>query len=107
MLCANFILFNSGFAIIIGFILYGLHKAALEDTQKAFISELAPPGYRASILDSFQMITGLSALPASFIAEILWNKFNSTIPFYFALGLTILAIILMLFVKKNKTSSNQ
>jgi MFS-type transporter involved in bile tolerance (Atg22 family) len=50
------------------------------------------------------MIIGLSALPASLIAGILWDTFTVSTPFYFSLSLTILAIVLLLFVKEKNGS---
>ncbi len=102
--CINFIFFHSHTSIIISFILYGLHKGAMDPVQKALISELAPEKYRASSLGGFQMVTGLCALPASMIAGILWDKMGILTPFYFSLGLTVAAIILLFFVKEKEVS---
>jgi len=68
--------------------------------QRTFVSELSPTEYRASMLGAFQMIVGLCALPASVIAGLLWTSFGKFAPFYFSLGLTILATALILFVKE-------
>ena len=73
---------------------------AIEPVQKALVSELAVPELRASTLGSFQMITGLCALPSSLIAGLLWDKINISAPFYLSALLTILAIILLLFLKE-------
>lgn len=94
-------------AIPLIFVFYGLHKGTLETVQRTFVAELAPLHYRASVLGGFQMIIGLCALPASLVAGILWEKFGAVVPFYFSLGLTVLAMILLLFVKeKNVESKN-
>lgn len=98
----GFILFRGYAAVIIGFVLYGLHKAALDPVQKTFVSELAPSEYKASILGGFQMAIGLCALPASLIAGLLWDKIGLTAPFYLSLALSLAAIILLGFVKESK-----
>lgn len=85
---------------ILSFVIYGLHKAAFEPVHKTFISELSPIEYRASILGGFQMVVGLFAFPASFIAGILWDKINIFAPFYFSIVLTLLAIFLILRIKE-------
>lgn len=90
------------FAIILVFVFYGLHKGALEPVQKTFVAELAPKEYVASTLGSYQMIIGLLALPASFLAGYLWDNFTTLTPFYFSLALTVVSGILLLFVKENK-----
>ncbi|MDI6654756.1 MAG: MFS transporter [Candidatus Hydrothermarchaeota archaeon] len=100
LVCLSFIFIQSYLAIILTFVLYGLHKGALEPVQKTFVSELAPTEYRASSLGGFQMVVGLCALPASLIAGILWDKINIFMPFYFSLSLTILSIIMLIFVKE-------
>lgn len=86
--------------LILVFVLYGAHKGALEPVQKTFVSELAPSKFRASCLGGFQMVTGLCALPASFVAGILWETVGMSAPFYFSLILTILSGAMLLFVKE-------
>lgn len=100
LVCVSFIFIRSYWGIILAFILYGLHRGALEPVQKTFVSELAPTRYRASGLGGFQMVVGLCALPASLIAGVLWDKISMFTPFYFSLGLTILSIIMLPFVKE-------
>ena len=102
-----FIIFHSYITILIAFVLYGMHKAALKPVQKTFVSELAVKKFRASALGSFQMVIGLFALPASLIAGLLWDKIGILTPFYFSLVLTIIALFMLMFVKEDvKTSSN-
>jgi len=87
-------------AIAFLFVLYGVHKAALEPVQKTIVAELAPQPYRASVLGGFQMVIGLCALPASLLAGWLWDKVGKTTPFYVSAGLTAAAALLLLFVKE-------
>ena len=100
LVCLSFIFIQNYFAIVFTFVLYGLHKGALDPVQKTFVSELASPEYKASGLGGFQMVTGLCALPASLIAGLLWDRINIFMPFYFSLGLTILSIAMLAFVKE-------
>lgn len=99
--CAGLIFTQSHVAILVAFIMYGFHKAAVDTSQKTLVSELAPVEYRASALGGFQMIIGLFALPASLVAGILWDKISPQAPFYFSLALTITAMILLLFIKES------
>ena len=82
------------------FILYGVHKAALEPVQRTFVSELSPRAFRASCLGAFQMVIGLCALPASLLAGWLWDSAGQSAPFYLSLALTGVAFILLFFVKE-------
>jgi MFS family permease len=94
---------KSGYAaIVLTFILYGLHKAALEPAQKAFAAELIPRELRASALGGLQMAIGLCALPASLAAGMLWDKVGYLTPFYFSFGLTILAMGILFLVKEDR-----
>ena len=100
LMCLGFIFIQSYIGIIVLFVLYGLHRAAIEPVQKTFVSELSPVKYRASVLGAFQLVVGLCALPASLMAGILWTQIGIYTPFYFSLGLTAVSIFLMLFVKE-------
>jgi MFS family permease len=98
--CLGFILARSYVSVILTFVLYGMHKGSLLPVQKTFVSELAPEGFKASALGGFQMVIGLCALPASFIAGLLWDQIGIFVPLYFSLGLTALSIVMLFFVKE-------
>ncbi len=100
LVCLMVILFSNLTGIIICFILFGLHRAALDPVQKAFVSDLAPPEFRASSLGGYQMVIGLCALPASLMAGLLWDKISIETPFYVSLGLTAISMGLLLFVRE-------
>ena len=87
------------------FVLFGVHKAALDPVQKTIVAELAPEHYRASVLGGFQMVIGLAAFPASLIAGLLWDKAGRRVPFVLSLGLTAAAALLLLFVRETKQPS--
>ena len=103
--CAGAVL-GTGLAFIAAlFVLFGVHKAALEPVQKTIVAELAPQPFRASVLGAFQMVIGLCALPASVLAGFLWDKAGRRVPFYLSLGLTGTAALLLLFVKEKPRES--
>jgi len=93
--------------IILAFVSYGLHGAALEPVQKTFVAELAPERFRASILGGFQMVIGLCALPASLFAGFLWDQFGRNMPLYFSLCMTVIASLLLLFVREPHTTASR
>ena len=88
--------------IIVAFVLYGIHRAALDPVQRTLVTELCPPAFRASSLGAFQMIVGLCALPASLLAGLIWERFGMPAPFHVSLGLTGAAALLLLFVKERR-----
>ncbi len=100
LVCISSIALQTSFGVILSFVLYGLHRGSLEPVQRTLVAELAPKKFRASGIGGFQMIIGLVALPASLIAGLLWDKINILTPFYLSLGLTAVAIVLLLFVKE-------
>ncbi len=100
-ICISFILSTNSIVVIAVFVLYGLHKAALETVQKTYTSELCPESFRATGLGVFQMAIGICALPASLIAGFLWDKINMQAPFYLSLGLSLIACLMLLFVKED------
>lgn len=102
--CLGFISLKSPWAITAIFFVYGLHRAAIDTMHAAFISELAPPQYRASSLGFFQMITGLCALPASLGAGYVWDHWGAVTPFYVSAALAVLAALMLVFVKEKKIS---
>ena len=106
LVCLLFITTRSHYALILGFILYGCHKGALDTVQTTFASELCPVAFRASSLGSLRMIVGLCALPASFIAGLLWDRINLYAPFYLSLMLTVFSMVLLLFVKDRKSGND-
>ncbi len=107
LICIDFILFNDKLSVFLGFILYGLHFAALEPSQSALASEICSKKYRASSIGTLRMFIGLFALPASIIAGILWEGVNKTAPFYFSIIITLISGFLLLFVsEKNNTKKS-
>ncbi len=97
-----FIFYRSFWMIFLAFIIYGIHSAAYEGNIKTMIAEFAPSEIRPSIIGSFQMLVGLTALPASLIAGILWDKVDFRAPFVFSLCLTAVALFLLFFVRESK-----
>jgi len=93
---------QSKVTVIAIFVLFGLHKGALEPVQKTFVSELAPQQFRASALGGYQMVIGLCALPASMVAGLLWETYGVLVPFYFSMGLSLVAVILMGFIREKR-----
>ncbi|TAK56714.1 MAG: MFS transporter, partial [Bacteroidetes bacterium] len=100
--CAGFLYLETSAGIILSFIFFGLHKAALEPVQKTLVSELAPSEIRASALGGFQMIVGLCAFPSSLFAGLLWEHIQPEAPLYCSLFLTIITLGLLFLVKEKR-----
>ena len=100
--CLGVLFLRGDAALVLVFVLYGLHKAALEPVQRAMAAELAPPALRASSLGGFQMVIGLCAFPASLVAGLLWDKVGLFAPFAVAVGLTAAAAVMLVFVREKR-----
>ncbi len=105
LVCVIFINFSNPLAAVLAFAVYGLHLGALEPVQKALVSELAPPDRRASTLGTYQLITGLCALPSSLLAGWLWQTVGMAAPFALSAALTSVAVLLLAFVREPNRSA--
>ncbi len=56
--------------------------------------------FRASSIGAFQMIVGLAAFPSSIVAGVLWEKVGMAAPFVFSTALSVVAVVMLLFVKE-------
>ncbi len=99
LVCLLLVLTPSRLMILLCFVLYGAHKGILVPIQRTVVSECSLDDFRASCLGGFYMVTGLCALPASFLAGLLWEAFGMLTPFYVSMGFTGIALIILGFIK--------
>jgi MFS family permease len=81
--------------IVMLFALYGLYSAATDGIQKAFISDMIDENKKGTGLGIYNALLGITLLPASLIAGILYDKVNSSIPFYFGAATALISALLM------------
>ncbi len=94
---------STGVAVIILFALYGLYSAATDGVQKALVSDIIQENKRGTALGIYNCIIGVTLLPASVIAGMLYEKINYSAPFYFGSAMAFAAFLLMaLFYNINK-----
>lgn len=82
-------------AIVALFALYGLYSAATDSIQKAYISDMIDQNKKGTGLGIYNGLLGITLLPASLIAGTLYDKVNSSVPFYFGAATAALSAILM------------
>ena len=88
--------FNS-ISIFIGlFAMYGLYSALVDSSQKAMISDIVSKDLRGTGFGIYHAILGVTLLPASLIAGLLYDKVSSNAPFYFGSTMAMIAAALML-----------
>jgi MFS family permease len=83
-------------AMVALFALYGLYSAATDGIQKAFISDQIGGNKKGTGLGIYNALLGITLLPASLIAGLLYDRVNSRIPFYFGAATALVSAILML-----------
>jgi MFS family permease len=96
----GFSLSQTGGEIWALFGLYGLYYAATEGSAKALVADLVPEAQRGTAYGLFNAAIGLTALPASVIAGVLWQGlgawtgFGPGAPFAFGAVMALLAGVL-------------
>lgn len=96
----GFALSQTGWQVWALFALYGIFYAATEGVAKALIADLVPEAQRGTAYGLYAAAVGLTALPASLIAGLLWQGlgawtgFGASAPFFFGAAMALLAGIL-------------
>ena len=97
---------NSQSVLILLFALYGLYSAATDGIQKALVSDLIDKKKRGTGLGLYNCLVGMTLLPASVIAGLLYDHVNNSAPFYYGSIMALVAAMLMLifYWKGNKAT---
>jgi len=105
---------NTGTQVWILFGLYGIFYAMTEGIAKAFVADLVPQEQRGTAYGLFNAAIGLTSLPASLIAGILWQGigtwagFGPSAPFIFGASMALLAGLLFRYgVKPENPKVNE
>ena len=88
--------FNSINVFILLFILYGFYSALTDGSQKAMISDIVSKDLKGTGFGVYHAVLGITLLPASLIAGLLYDRVNSNAPFYFGSVMALIATILMI-----------
>ena len=100
----GFAFFDSMFAFVILFALYGIVFAIIDGNQRAFVSDLATKELRATALGTYHTTVGLLALPSSLIAGFLW-QISPTATFVFGSIVSLVSVVLFaIFIRYFKKS---
>jgi MFS family permease len=91
----GFAFLNAKPGIICLFIAYGAYNAVISGTERAFIAENAPSGFKGTVLGLYGMLQGVGLLLSSIIAGLMWNKINSDAPFLFGGAIGIVSALLI------------
>jgi MFS family permease len=84
------------------FALYGVYYGMVEGTAKAMVGDLVRADQRGTAYGVYNAAVGLTALPASLIAGVLWQGIGSwgglgpSAPFFFGAMLALVAVALLI-----------
>lgn len=92
----GFALSHTGVEIWVLYGIYGIYYALTEGVAKALVADIVPQEQRGTAYGLFNAAIGLSALPASVIAGVLWQTINPAAPFMFGAVLALFAGFLLL-----------
>ncbi len=87
---------NSKGTVILLFALYGIYSAATDGAQKALVSDFIEQRKRGTALGLYNCILGVTLLPASIIAGLLYDHVSNRAPFFFGSAMAFVAAIFML-----------
>jgi len=57
-----------------GFVVFGLHSAMLEASQRSMLGDLVEPERRGTAYGLYYTVIGVALLPASVLAGALWDR---------------------------------
>lgn len=84
---------------------YGVYYGVSEGVARAFVADLVPASQRGSAYGAYHAAVGLTALPASLIAGVLWQGvggwqgFGPSAPFLFGTAMAFMAVVLLTSLK--------
>ena len=84
------------------FALYGVYYATTEGVAKAYIADQVDSGHRGKAYGIYNSLVGITTLPASFVAGLLWDKISPAAPFYFSAAVAAIASLLLLLFMQAK-----
>ena len=96
---------RSAIHIVILYVFYGAYYGLSYGTAKALVADLVPADSRGMAFGTYNAVLGLTDLPASLLAGILWSGvgswagFGPAAPFYFGAAMAFLALLLFIFWK--------
>lgn len=92
----GFALASQAYLIWVLYGFYGIYYATSEGVSRALLADIVNPDHRGRAFGIYGMAVGLTTLPASFLAGLLWDKFGAPVPFYFGASTAIIACISLL-----------
>ena len=88
------------------FIVYGLHFALTEGTEKALVADLVPASRRGTAYGWYNFTIGMAALPASLVFGIVWDRWSPNAAFGMGAALSFVALAGLVVLVPGHRSGN-
>ena len=108
----GFALANAGWQTWLLMLMYGVYYAFTEGVARAYLADLVPAHQRGTAYGILHAAIGITALPASVLAGILWQGVGAWIgwgpsaPFYLGAGLASCALLMLAFMPSTDPRKN-
>ncbi|HZA36337.1 MAG TPA: MFS transporter, partial [Vicinamibacterales bacterium] len=93
---AGFASSESFIALTLWLLVYGVHFALAEGTEKAMVADLAPASLRGTAFGIFHGIIGFGSLAASVVFGLVWRAWGAPAAFGLGASLALAASVLLL-----------
>jgi MFS family permease len=81
---------------------YGFFFGLTESAEKAFVADLVPADARGSAFGLYNFAIGISALPASLLMGVLWQRYGVVPAFMFGAMLALAAAVLLMLAVNDR-----
>lgn len=88
--------YNSINVFVCLFILYGVYSVLTDGNLKAWISDMVDKDSIGTAYGIYHAVLGITLLPASLIAGVLYDKVSTAAPFYFGALMALIASVIMI-----------
>ena len=89
----GFALASAWWHVLLLFALYGLYYGAAEGVTRAFVADMVPVERRGTAYGLYHGAVGVTLLPASVIAGVLWQVISPAAPFFFGAATATAAML--------------
>ncbi len=93
---------SKGYLIYVLFIVYGLYFGLTEGAERALIADIVPENNLGTAYGFYNLSLGIGALPASVVFGFIWKAYNFRAAFLTGAIISLVASILLIFLKFKK-----
>jgi len=95
---------NEDYLIYVLFVVYGLYFGLTEGAERALIADIVPEKSFGTAYGFYNLSIGIAALPASVVFGFIWNAYNFRAAFLTGAAISMIASVMLLFLRFKKSS---